>query len=274
LINNRDEEYTRPTEPAQFKDGVLCGRDLFPGKEGGTWMGVSETGRIAVLLNIIPPIPPADHSQLQGRGFLVKNFIQSEMSPKDYATTISESSNLYSGFALVLLDKINVEKNGIDEGRWRLCYYTNQNDEGVQDLPTGIYGFGNSPRSTPFIKVQWGLNMFQQTCQKHLYNSNVDEFVEDLTKILTDRRQCYPDEILKKYQPDKDEQGVKLMSSCFVEFPDPYKYGTRTHTILLIDGKGRANYIEKNLNHETKQWTTVKNEFLLKKRNYRKNSLL
>lgn len=53
----------------------------------------------------------------------------------------------------------------------------------------GIYGFGNSPRSNPFIKVQWGLNLFQQTCQKHLYNSNVDEFVEDLTKILTDRRQ-------------------------------------------------------------------------------------
>lgn len=94
LINNRDEEYTRPTEPAQFKDGVLCGqrpfymksgtkhgficsfsgRDLFPGKEGGTWLGVSEAGRIAVLLNIIPPVPPADHSQLHGRGNVEDSF--------------------------------------------------------------------------------------------------------------------------------------------------------------------------------------------------------
>jgi uncharacterized protein with NRDE domain len=274
MINNRDEEYGRPTEGAQWKDGVLCGRDLYPGKEGGTWLGVSQTGRVAVLLNIIPTVAPANQSELKGRGFLVRDFVQSDISPKDYGTKISDSAQSYSGFALVMLDKIYVDKNGVDEGHWRLAYYTNQDKEGVQDLPAGIYGFGNSPKSQPFVKVQWGLNLFQQTCHKHLFDPDVDGFVEDLTKILTDKRQCYPDEILTKYQSDKDQNGVKLMSSCFVEFPPPYCYGTRTHTILLIDGKGRATYIENNLDPVTKKWIPVKNEFTLKKRNSLKYSLL
>ena len=32
LIMNRDEYIQRPTEEAQWKDGILAGRDLEPGK--------------------------------------------------------------------------------------------------------------------------------------------------------------------------------------------------------------------------------------------------
>ena len=31
------------------------GQDMFVGKEGGTWLGVSRMGRFAMLLNILQP---------------------------------------------------------------------------------------------------------------------------------------------------------------------------------------------------------------------------
>ena len=52
LAGNRDEAYQRPTEPAQFWDedpNLLAGRDL---KAGGTWMGITRTGRWAVITNV------------------------------------------------------------------------------------------------------------------------------------------------------------------------------------------------------------------------------
>ena len=49
---NRDEALDRATEPVKWKDGVLCGRDMTPGKEGGTWLGISRSGRVGMLTNI------------------------------------------------------------------------------------------------------------------------------------------------------------------------------------------------------------------------------
>lgn len=54
LLSNRDEYFQRPTEPANLRyfDGfdVLLPLDLGRA-EHGTWIGVSSTGKIAVLVN-------------------------------------------------------------------------------------------------------------------------------------------------------------------------------------------------------------------------------
>ncbi|XP_037801984.1 transport and Golgi organization 2 homolog [Penaeus monodon] len=56
LVNNRDEFYSRPTKPAYFWDsGILGGADMYTGREGGTWLGMTENGNIACLLNILKP---------------------------------------------------------------------------------------------------------------------------------------------------------------------------------------------------------------------------
>jgi hypothetical protein len=54
LAANRDEFFERPTEPMHrwsLPDGtaVVAGRDL---RDGGTWLGVSEAGRVAMLTNV------------------------------------------------------------------------------------------------------------------------------------------------------------------------------------------------------------------------------
>ncbi|MBW1950086.1 MAG: NRDE family protein, partial [Deltaproteobacteria bacterium] len=49
LAGNRDEFYERPTAPAAWWEngsGILAGKDL---RAGGTWLGVTRTGRVAAL---------------------------------------------------------------------------------------------------------------------------------------------------------------------------------------------------------------------------------
>jgi uncharacterized protein with NRDE domain len=57
---NRDEYHRRPTAGAQFWDDhpqLLAGRDL---QAGGTWMGITRTGRFAAITNHRnPPTNPA-----------------------------------------------------------------------------------------------------------------------------------------------------------------------------------------------------------------------
>nr|CAD7202742.1 unnamed protein product [Timema douglasi] len=56
LASNRDENYTRPAQPlATWIDNpvIMGGRDMEPGKEGGTWLAMSLHGRISILLNIL-----------------------------------------------------------------------------------------------------------------------------------------------------------------------------------------------------------------------------
>lgn len=92
LINNRDEFFHRPCNIANFvNENNLYGKrlwidyefrrffflerilfyglatDLTPGKEGGTWLGVSKLGRIGVLLNLSSKNYPNDPNKL-GRG--------------------------------------------------------------------------------------------------------------------------------------------------------------------------------------------------------------
>src|SRR5690242_20684083 len=52
VAGNRDELHARPATPlARWSepDHVLAGKDL---KSGGTWLGVSEQGRFAVITNL------------------------------------------------------------------------------------------------------------------------------------------------------------------------------------------------------------------------------
>ena len=73
IAGNRDEFYHRPTEPATFWDNypfLLAGKDL---TAGGTWMGVTKSGKIAMITNY------RDLKNLKenapSRGHLVSDFL-------------------------------------------------------------------------------------------------------------------------------------------------------------------------------------------------------
>nr|CAD7398747.1 unnamed protein product [Timema poppensis] len=67
LASNRDENYTRPAQPlATWIDNpvIMGGRDMEPGKEGGTWLAMSLHGRISILLNILQGKSPLNKGHL------------------------------------------------------------------------------------------------------------------------------------------------------------------------------------------------------------------
>lgn len=78
---NRDEFHTRASSPLAHWDdgsGIIAGRDLV---SGGSWMGVSESGRFAVVTNIRNADGP-DPDKLS-RGALVGGWLTDGTSPED-----------------------------------------------------------------------------------------------------------------------------------------------------------------------------------------------
>lgn len=70
ILNNRDEFHFRPSKPAEYvTDHSIYGMDLTSGKEGGTWMGTSRMGKIAVLLNLNSVDYGNEIDSKEGRGF-------------------------------------------------------------------------------------------------------------------------------------------------------------------------------------------------------------
>jgi uncharacterized protein with NRDE domain len=96
---NRDERHARPSAAADWWDGpgsLLAGRDL---TAGGSWLGVTGTGRFAAVTNIFAGGAPA---AARSRGALVTGFLQGSATPSEYAAALADSSSLYGPFNLLL----------------------------------------------------------------------------------------------------------------------------------------------------------------------------
>ena len=81
LAGNRDELHERPAAPlARWRepDHILAGRDLLA---GGTWLGVSEQGRLAVVTNLRGFGPPAP--DMASRGALVRDVLAGDGAHAD-----------------------------------------------------------------------------------------------------------------------------------------------------------------------------------------------
>ena len=73
IAANRDEFYDRPTAQASFwldAPELIAGRDL---RAGGTWIGLTRTGRIAALTNYRDP--KSINADSPSRGKVVSDFL-------------------------------------------------------------------------------------------------------------------------------------------------------------------------------------------------------
>ena len=74
---NRDEFHQRPSAAANFWEddpGILAGRDL---QGGGTWLGITRSGRFAAITNYREPLDPEPPPE-RSRGLLVRDFLITE----------------------------------------------------------------------------------------------------------------------------------------------------------------------------------------------------
>lgn len=250
IAMNRDEFIDRPTLPVHFwNEHCVSGIDVLPGREGGTWFGVSSKfAKIGALLNNFErDIDPTK----QPRGPLVPNYLQTGQDAAAYIETVARQQD-FNAFNLVLLE----QRDGI----WSIHYFCNKDDKSPRQLADGVQVIGNSVISCPWQKVIKGRETFEQIVSKHHHKCASTELKKDLISMLSDSTSHMPDPVLEavvvQTSPDAPEnvlcrhEFLPRRSAVFVDLYNSVRYGTRTQTLLLIDKAGSCEYIEETLSSD------------------------
>lgn len=219
LAANRDEFYSRPTERAAFwpdAPNILAGRDL---QGGGTWLGLTRTGRFAALTNYRDFRHP-QHGE-RSRGLLVSDFLQSDAPPADYLDRLSRSGAKLGDFNLLVGD------------RHQLWYYSNRGTPPLE-VPPGIHGLSNHLLDTPWPKVAEG-----SAALAALLRRGPDRSPTDIFLILANRQPA-ADRLLPDTGVGRERE--RLLSSAFIASPE---YGTRSSTLLFFSSSDMATFIER-----------------------------
>ena len=217
LAANRDEYYDRPTRGLHVWDNssfLLAGRDLH---KGGTWFGVTKTGRWAAVTNFREP---GQKSEAKSRGTLVRNYLTSDSSPSTYLNELIHGPEDYNGFNLIIGDLKHV------------MYFSNRHAES-KTLGSGVFGLSNHLLDTPWPKVEKGKKELQQLLQHKSVNT------DSLFSLLTDRTVA-SDETLPSTGISLEME--RLLSPGFI---NGEAYGTRSSTTLLINKNNRLKLEER-----------------------------
>ncbi|WP_341911378.1 NRDE family protein [Polaromonas sp. YR568] len=225
IAANRDEFLNRPTAPlarwtTDAGKEVISGRDL---RAGGTWLGLSPGGRMAMLTNVREPHPVAGE---RSRGELVMRWLEGEMDAGQFMAQTDCAA--YGAFNLVLGD--------FQSSTWH--WLTNQSDpdgrpvEGWQAcaLKPGVYGLSNGALDTPWPKTR---ALKKALCQA-LDSDRQEDLQAGLWSALQDRQRPGDGQLPRTGVPLALE---RALSSVFVEFPE-HAYGTRSSTLLVVSRSG------------------------------------
>ncbi|MGI2327533.1 NRDE family protein [Planococcus sp. YIM B11945] len=214
---NRDEFYNRPSQPAHFWEDepvVLAGRDLL---QGGTWLGITKTGRFAALTNYRDPSKP--EAGKISRGAIVKDFLVGSEHAETFLNTLEPAD--YTGF--------NVLAGTADQ----LFYYNNLQGAAVE-VPAGTHGLSNHFLNTPWPKVVKGKKLLSEYTALH-ENLHLDT----IFAILANAEQA-TDAVLPKTGIGLEFE--RKLSAMFIKTPE---YGTRSASIVLIDYENNVTFAER-----------------------------
>lgn len=216
VAGNRDELHARPAAPlARWAnpDHVLSGRDL---QSGGTWLGVSEQGRFAVITNL------RGHGELRpnrlSRGALVSDFLTGQ---GPYARLDNTDLSSFNPFNLILVD------------RDRASFLTNQPQAMRSALAPGIYGLSNGLLDEPWPKTM------------QLKSRLLDWIVSGDTRpeiLLHALRNDAVPQVGISPAAASDVEMEPRNSPVFIRHP---VYGTRCSTVVAIDDGGQGVIVER-----------------------------
>ncbi|VIO98359.1 Uncharacterized protein BM_BM7161 [Brugia malayi] len=242
LLNNRDELLNRPTSTARWENGILAGRDERESIRG-TWLCMNAIGSISNLLAITVPIHQMKSSSITvTRGALPVDFVKSNKKPEEFCKLLINTVNRYNAFQILCF-----QRNEYDQ--YEVAGLTYQPDDKIEvtRYPPGIHGFSNSPSCEPFKKVQRGMEKVSDIIEEiNSEDLSETEIIERLLQLATDKYQCYPDDQLKR-RCGRSNELCKYRAAIFVRYPDGIPYGTRSHTIIIVDRNNRATYYEKSM---------------------------
>lgn len=218
LAGNRDEFHARPSAAlARWDDQpIIGGRDL---EAGGTWLGVTETGRCCVVTNVRDPRDPQHGAS---RGLLATDYLAGVESATDHAQALLANAASYRPFNLLTFDT--------DHG----FYIGNRPTAKAQLVEPGLHGLSNADFNTPWPKTKALMTRMQAWM-----NAGHEVDFAPLFRALANEEQA-ADDVL----PDT---GIGLererwLSSAFIRGE---RYGTRASTIVAIDYEGRGRIVER-----------------------------
>ncbi|XP_050101288.1 transport and Golgi organization protein 2 [Anopheles aquasalis] len=273
LASNRDEFYARPAKtaaPWEENERIIGGRDMEPGREGGTWLAIGNhpPGRIRLgaLLNVTGETKA---NVTNGRGPIVANYLTSngDHTARYYSEQLLANDN-FGAFNLVSIDLATLvepaSNSGGDlaapkpSGGIGVVLHTSNTPHSIASCALGTaLGFGNSTLDKPLQKVCRGRERFEEIVTKrNVPFADKDAFVDDLLDLLKSDVRHYPDPELTR----RAGQHAEYLSSVNVRVPGG-SYGSRTRTIILIDHQNRMEFIEEtmvNSDPESPDWTTTR----------------
>ncbi len=221
LIANRDEFYDREAAPLSrwHNSRIIAGRDL---QSGGSWLGITDTGRWAVITNYREQKSP---DPLLSRGSLVADYLNGEQPPLAFLQSINQAA--FAGFNLIvgtLHDAATLGNRGTPP----------------QVLPAGVYGLSNALLNTGWPKTRRLLQGFASLDLKS-DDAIIDTAIVDAGLALLDDETRAPDAELP--QTGVGLAREQMLSSIRIVSPN---YGTRVSSVLLLSQQGYL-FAEKTL---------------------------
>ncbi len=235
LAANRDELFQRPAaplgwwQPAGGRADVLSGRDL---SAGGTWLGLTRAGRLALLTNVREPgrFDPAAAS----RGALVLQALSGDaLGPADAAGLLEAAAVPRNGYNLVVADL----RSGA------AAWASNRPAPQSRALGTGLFGLSNASLDTPWPKVT---QLKQRLGDAVAAAQSPHHLITAAFAALADR-QCAPDATLPA--TGLPLQRERQLSPAFVRIDSPADgaagvYGTRCSTLVVVEQQGAQRRVQ------------------------------
>ncbi|MBL8516046.1 MAG: NRDE family protein [Betaproteobacteria bacterium] len=194
--------------------GILAGRDL---KDGGTWMGITASGRFAALTNFRDPrnLKPGAPS----RGALVREFLDGNARPCEYSQQLAGRMPDFNGFNLLVGDR--------DELWW-----VSNRGGAPMALAPGIHGLSNGLLNEPWPKVARAKARMRDAAEQRF-----DE--AQLWTLLADDAAAPDDEL-----PDTGV-GIDWERRLSPALIRGDRYGTRSSALLKVHADGSVRFRER-----------------------------
>ena len=212
VAGNRDEYHSRPAAPlARWNDrpDLIAGRDL---QSGGTWLGVSERGRLVVVTNLRGFGLPEDGRP--SRGALVTDLLRG-------SDPVAVEIEAYNPVNLIAIDS--------DQA----LFLANRPEPIRIRLDKGLYGLSNGALDAPWPKTLRLKSILRDWCMDPA--NHPEALLDGL------REELLPDIGLDPVAPPDVPQEPNH-SPIFIR--DPI-YGTRCSSVVAIDRNGQGLFIER-----------------------------
>lgn len=219
IAANRDEYFRRPAEGIDWwrlhdaAPWLLGGRDL---DAGGTWMALSEHGRVAMLTNVRDP--SRHRPGAASRGALPVQWLQAAGSEHALWPTLAAQG----------CNPFNLIGGDLGSGRW---WWADDRAEAPTALTAGLHVVSNASLGTPWPKVRRLRHALAGAIEAH---DEARPLTERLLEALADTTGA-PDAELPDTGVGLDRE--RMLAPAFIR-SDHGHYGTRCSTVLL--GERRA----------------------------------